>query len=345
MDLNLDLDIDILKDVPIYDWLNNIITVVILNVLYFWSTRPIRPATKEALTDLREFTNIICANRPAVQDAQHMKYVAENAEILACFSMFYIYAIFICAIYTSNYLYNFYNDPTWLVIIFTAFIIIWCYEFASSLIFIVQVIGLLHDIPDLKYINQDPALQITFDNFLAYYTNKYNYILLWTPCGYLFTPNNILALIDRISYKRQANVVYGTKDWRNRLGLIGCFVRDIVSDASKLTTLGESGLQTSILYIIHNMLNGEVKLEQEFGLPLERELYSLDKIDILTHKIYQLIILHYENRLSKLSSRKYMRTFTGWLFSKYLDYTTRKIIYTNTNTNQLKRMIQDILNH
>lgn len=97
----------------------------------------------------------------------------------------------------------------------------------------------LHDVNDHKYKSKND-LTDQINEFLRQYYNESDTQL-------------ILNIIDRISFSKEnkAKLQNQELDWQEVLGVTGCFVRDIVSDADKLEALGKIGIERCIGYTKH----------------------------------------------------------------------------------------------
>jgi uncharacterized protein len=104
---------------------------------------------------------------------------------------------------------------------------------------LVMTVAILHDVNDEKY---DPKklLRQQIYEFLKQYYDETGTLL-------------ILNIIDRISYSKENNAIKNNQklDWHEVLGDVGCFVRDIVSDADKLEAIGKIGIERCIEYTKH----------------------------------------------------------------------------------------------
>jgi len=186
----------------------------------------------------------------------------------------------------------------------------WMVEFSRSLNFMVEVVSLLHEVSD----TEDKLIK-----FLNNFTEKNYYITEYSPFSVIFKTSTIMAIIRRISYSRQLNI--GTNDWRQKIGLVGCIVRNIVSDANKLETIGKHGIKSYIEFEIekyhkNNNNNNNNKLSHtELVIYISRQLEE-----------------HYTNQLSKIASKKYIKTGFGLGLAKKLD-------------NEMKIFMQNSINY
>lgn len=112
----------------------------------------------------------------------------------------------------------------------------------------------LHDVSDHKY-TSDKNLDMIMYNFLKDFWDELDIKL-------------ILSVIDRISYSKENKILKEGKklDWEEVLGEVGCFVRDIVSDADKLEAMGKIGIERCIEYAKYNHLIKTGKEISESGL-------------------------------------------------------------------------------
>jgi hypothetical protein len=100
-----------------------------------------------------------------------------------------------------------------------------------STISLVRTVGILHDVADRKV---DPS---------EYYRKRLDRMLSGIGRGFHY---GVTEIISRVSLTREITV--GTADWLPTLGPEGVLVRDYVSDADKLLSLGEVGYQRLVDY-------------------------------------------------------------------------------------------------
>src|SRR5690606_22205199 len=149
-----------------------------------------------------------------------------------------------------------------------------------ALLFIVQIVSLLHDVADHKYITEDSTLENKFSEFIKKITEENKIAVENTIYEHLFTKKMIVAIIERNSYSKQKK--NGTSDWIPTLGYIGCFVRNIVSDADKLEAIGPAGIDRCASYIIESL--------------------NLKKIPATAQTVYKLVEEHYHEKLKTIAS-------------------------------------------
>lgn len=101
---------------------------------------------------------------------------------------------------------------------------------------LIITIAYLHDVSDHKYDPEKKMIPI-INNFLIKYFSQDDI-------------NLILKIIDNISYSKEYQLLQQNlnPDYKNILGKIGCFIRDIISDADKLDALGKIGLERCLQY-------------------------------------------------------------------------------------------------
>ena len=125
----------------------------------------------------------------------------------------------------------------------------------------------LHDINDRKYDNEG-KLSEALKTFLEQNTKNSDYIM---------------NIIDRISFSKEDNIrkKYEKLDWTEVLGVTGCLIRDIVSDADKLEALGIHGLARSIQYVKH-------KYTEEHNSEIPKELLKKRVLEHAKEKLLRL---------------------------------------------------------
>ena len=130
----------------------------------------------------------------------------------------------------------------------------------------------LHDVNDYKY-DPDKLLTKQMYDFLMHYFDENDTKL-------------IMNIIDRVSYSKENNAIVLKQklDWQEVLGDVGCFIRDIVSDADKLEAIGKIGIQRCIEYNTH-------KYFEKNGNNISREQLVND---IITHANEKLLRLEDE---------------------------------------------------
>jgi HD superfamily phosphodiesterase len=111
-----------------------------------------------------------------------------------------------------------------------------------------MIVAWLHDINDHKYVqhwNNGTNFQTLVHDFLLQLLQEEKETIL------------IENIIDRISYSKENKTILNKEksDWLEILGVEGCLVRDIVSDADKLEALGRIGLTRCVEFIKHKHNN------------------------------------------------------------------------------------------
>jgi uncharacterized protein len=175
------------------------------------------------------------------------------------------------------------------------FVLIDMFDF-QTLLFIVRVVALLHDVADHKYVKIDPSLKEKFNVYIQKFTTRKRTVKGTIYC-HLFTAEMISAIIDRISFSRQKEK--GTSDWIPTLGYLGYLVRNIVSDADKLEAIGAAGIDRCVSYTI--------------------EIYEHKNIPAFAKNVHKDVETHYNEKLKIISSCEYMKTPFGWLYAKLMD--------------------------
>jgi len=250
----------------------------------------------DAVTSVEKFVTSICGDRPASHNHLHMFKVRDNA--ISILSWMIVQYYLIVALVTSI-LYG-----LCMITLLEAFIFatICCFIIminVDSLKFMVEIVALLHDVADHKYVEDDPSLITQLNNFLLKLTSNTSYKLLvkGTVFYHLFTPDTIIKIIDRISFSRQAK--YGTQNWYASLGIWGVLIRDIVSDGDKLEAIGKNGINRC----------------RDFTM----ELFEKQKIEYTNEMVESNIIKHYHEKLKLIASYGYMRTLPGFIRAQILD--------------------------
>lgn len=272
-------------------------------------------STKSEITKVENFIYEICQNEPSSYKIRHAlnvrnraliisKWVNSQILLVVCFLFGAICIITkLCDNYFNNYLSNYI-----FISIFGMCMSNWMVEFSRSLNFMVEVVSLLHEVSD----TEDELIK-----FLNNFTEQNYYITEYSPFSVIFKTSTIMAIIRRISYSRQLNI--GTNDWRQKIGLVGCIVRNIVSDANKLETIGKHGIKSYIEFEIEkyhkNNINNNKLSHTELVIYISRQLEE-----------------HYTNQLSKIASKKYIKTGFGLGLAKKLD-------------NEMKIFMQNSLNY
>jgi hypothetical protein len=265
-------------------------------------------AIRQQILKLTEkFVANICKNRPESHGTQHMRQVAKNARIIAStISSLYCIGLciglIICATMISQYLYvNTYICILLAMVIFINRII---YFDPDGLIFIVQFIALLHDVDDHKYHAEDPSISIKLNQFLD--NHIYSLVLGGSVYEYLYNTKMILRIIKLISFSRQKKYAEDTEQWNKYLGAHGTFVRNIVSDADKLEALGLRGFNRCVGYT--------------------KELFHKNQVNFAQTNVVFAVKKHYDEKLSIIATRKYMKTIPGYLYSLYLNEVLLQLI-------------------
>jgi hypothetical protein len=266
------------------------------------------PIHDVALNELQTFVERTCEDREPSHNDVHMRTVRDNGlRILGI--MIWIRVIMMFCLSIGLYVSWIQDNPMLLIgwIIISTIVVVkmrnniripfLSFRELPVLRFMVQVVAWLHDVADHKYTEEDPTLDARLDQFLINFTHKYKHTVESTPYQNLFTSHGIRAIIERVSFSRQ--VAHGTDDWYPVLGYYGCLIRDIVSDADKWEALGKKGIDRCVAYTIEQMDK---------------------KNEIVTkHTVYQRVAIHYHEKLKRLSSREFMKTFPGWLGAGWLD--------------------------
>lgn len=250
----------------------------------------------DAIKTIENFVITICGNRPASHNHHHMFKVRDNANSILSW-MIIQYYLTITLITSIMY-------GLGMTTLFGAFIfeMICCFIIminVDALKFMVEIVALLHDVADHKYVEDDPTLTTQVNNFLGKLTTNSSYKLLvkGTVFYHLFNPDTINKIIERISFSRQAK--YGTQNWYASLGIWGVLIRDIVSDGDKLEAIGKNGINRC----------------RDFTM----ELFEKQKIEYTDEMVEINIVKHYHEKLKLIASYGYIRTFPGFIRAQILD--------------------------
>lgn len=143
----------------------------------------------------------------------------------------------------------------------------------------ILLVAWLHDLIDHKY----PDEAVINIRKITEFITKHN----------LAIPSLILNIIDRISYSKE--VAHGDSEWKSVIGISGIRIRNIVSDADKLTAMGAAGVKRCAEYI-----------KEKYPAITQREL----NYKLLNHANEKLLLL----------KDKFIRTTTGKNLAEPLHY-------------------------
>lgn len=161
-----------------------------------------------------------------------------------------------------------------------------------SILKLLCVVGLLHDVDDAKY-DKDGTLKMRLENYLENEFGKKEKKI-------------IINIIHRISHSKEIDMrknCNGCVDWIDVLGIEGIVVRNCVSDADKLDSLGKNGHERSKKFNSNKLKNGEGenKLYEYVDWIIENKLKSLDQYfytsygkELSVGKIKELLLVHSE---------------------------------------------------
>lgn len=250
----------------------------------------------DAIKTVENFVKNICGDRPASHNHLHMLKVRDNSSSILSWIIiqYYLTVVLITSImYGLN-----------IITLFGAFIFetIFCLIIminVDALKFMVEIVALLHDVIDHKYVEDDPTLTTQLNSFLLKLTSNplYQLLVKGTVFYHLFNPDTIVKIIDRISFSRQAK--YGTQNWYATLGIWGVLIRDIVSDGDKLEAIGKNGIDRC----------------RDFTI----ESFEKQQIEFTDEKVRWKIVHHYHEKLKLIASYGYMRTLPGLIRAQILD--------------------------
>jgi hypothetical protein len=272
--------------------------VVSLFSMFFSSTDIVK-----ALNSVQNFVIEICKDRKPSHNDQHMRNV-KNTALFLIFTYLIFYSILI-AIPLNYIIYQAFSRGLftmfpWIYVIIHFIIKFNQYCKPNSLIFLIEVVAWMHDVADHKYVEEDPTLTEKMDKFLDTFTNDFynKRIVKDTIYENLFTSFKIKYMIECISFSKQKEK--GDADWFRVLGYFGIYIRNIVSDADKLEALGTKGIQRCFDYI-------------------------KEKNNEMTNKIVYLHVeQHYHEKLKHLATTKYMKTYVGLIYAKFLRWQMRR---------------------
>lgn len=151
--------------------------------------------------------------------------------------------------------------------------------------------GLIHDIPH-NYYDPENKLILEINKYLKYFDNS----------------ELIIRIIQRIPFSLENNM-RETKiksDWTRKLGLDGLIIRNIISDADKLESLGKSGINRVSEFIRSDYYNNNQKNIQD---------------NILSEKLKQIG----SEKLLRIKS-EFLYTIPGILMAEPLHAETEKIL-------------------
>jgi HD superfamily phosphodiesterase len=261
---------------------------------------------KLALERVRNFVFDVCHEREPSHNHIHMETVAKNALWIAKWSIFLRSVTPIILAPFWFWLLNMYHPAqidlpivNIMSICLTVFLTYVMYQSIAPqiLCFLVQVVGLLHDVADHKYIKHDPSLSQKLDRFIGEFCNDFYFLIMGSQYDNIFTVDGIKRIIERISFSKQQNS--GTDDWLEVLGYAGLRIRNIVSDGDKWEAIGKQGIQRCASYSEEHLK----KTGKEYDASIVRD-------DV---------IRHYHEKLKLIKSTQYMKTVMGWIWAQVLD--------------------------
>lgn len=258
-----------------------------------------------AIEMIENFVTDRCSGRKPSHNHIHMFKVRNNSiEIVKWLTPIFYFTLFML----SYIFYRLHITNLFVAFIFNIIGLALIDFNKESLLFMVSTVALLHDVADHKYVEEDSSLLADLNSFLVKLTtnSKYKSIVAGTLFEYLFNPDMIIKIIERISYSRQ--VKYGTKTWYSTLGIWGVLVRHIVSDADKLEAIGKDGIDRCKDYTIEN--------------------YEKNQIEYTQIMLNEDIIKHYNIKLKHMASFTFMKTIPGWFKAQRLDKDMR--VYINS---------------
>lgn len=272
------------------------ISKILISFHYSLAKKLISPnhTSKECISETVQFLIRTCKQRPKSHNHIHMMKVCKNAVwILENIAISYFLGITV--VFLITYI-NFSHHVILLIYLCTIYIYV---QWLRDMNLIIQVVALLHDVADHKYVEMDETLLPKLDLFLDKITNtrKYKKIFMYSPLGHLFDTIQLKNIMTRISFSRQKK--YGTYDWVLVLGYIGLFVRNVVSDADKFEAIGKDGIDRCIEYT--------------------REVYNRTNTNLSREQLFDEVHKHYDEKLKILASPIYIKTLPGLIYAHYLD--------------------------
>lgn len=256
---------------------------------------------KQLIDDIERFVINTCGTRPKSHNHMHMFKVRDNSKMLLSLICILYFISLLCVMLLLYAL----CVPVYIIVFLQILILSIYYANINALTLLIELVALLHDVADHKYIIDDCEIISKMYSFLYKLTQdqKTKSIVKYTLFSYLFNPTMITLIIDRISFSKQQK--YGSDNWINVLGIFGVFVRNIVSDADKLEAIGKKGIKRCRHYTIETFEKNSIHFTEE---------------DVLLR-----IKQHYHEKLKLLSSSEYMKTIPGRLLGKLLDYEMNSI--------------------
>lgn len=250
-----------------------------------------------AITDVENFVIDVCDKRPPSHNHLHMMKVRNNAlSILLWLIIMFIFCMYIVSDVAHKL--NFIGSYGVVIInIIGLFLLV---KHIDAITLMVNIVALLHDVADHKYIEEDPYLIEKLNLFLTQLVTNPIYInqVKGTVVEHLFDVRMIKEIIERISFSRQK--IKGTKDWYNTLGLWGLLIRHIVSDGDKFEAIGKNGVYRCKDYTL--------------------EVFAKQNKTVDAKSVRDAVVEHYHEKLKLLATSEYMKTPPGWIYAKiFLD--------------------------
>jgi hypothetical protein len=176
---------------------------------------------------------------------------------------------------------------------------------------LVMCVAWLHDVSDHKYDPEGKMRQQTIDFLSKHHMDT----------------TLIMNIIDLISYSREVSDRQHEdyrQRWEKLLGVDGLLIRDIVSDADKITALGASGYERCADYVRSrntrtpaqlviaekSLAERIAKKEAENGLEVEDEAVEQLPPFLSPEEVYDQVRVHAYEKLVKLSSQ-FIMTIPG----------------------------------
>lgn len=232
------------------------------------------------INTLIEFVNKVCKNRDESHGLQHAQSVYENATI----------------IYKQT-------EPL-------------DFKCESLLYFLIVIVSYLHDVADKKYDN-DGSLEKKLVLFLDYFTKEVqkNEILktLYKNSSYweYLDSEKLIKIIKNVSYTKE--IKDKTLQWYDELGFVGIYIRDIVSDADKLDSIGKIGIERCAQYAVHK--HKQTFGEEEYSFPDDLEIAN--HVKEIYHKRLKHIGKHLRTKIGKFMGQDLIADLPMLFFEKF----------------------------
>lgn len=250
-----------------------------------------------AIIDVENFVIDACGKRPPSHNHQHMMKVRDNALLI----LFWLIIMFVFGVYIVSVIaHNFNVLGSSGIVVVNIISILLLVKHLDAIMMMVNIVALLHDVADHKYIEEDLSLIEKLNLFLTKLVTNPIYInqVKGTVVEYLFDVKIIKEIIERISFSRQKT--QGTSDWYSVLGFWGLLIRHIVSDGDKFEAIGKDGVCRCKNYTL--------------------EVFEKQNIPTDAKSVRDAVVKHYHEKLKLLATSEYIKTPPAWIYAKlFLD--------------------------